>query len=91
MGLELPGYVTEPLSWIGMTWPEADEDKLFESGQTWLNYGASLRTQAQQANSIAQKIPSEHEGEAVDQFTPVVERRRRAGQESGRERGTPPS
>ena len=69
MGLELPGYVTEPLSWIGMTWPEADEDKLFESGQTWLNYGASLRSQAQQANSIAQKIPAEHQGEAVDQFT----------------------
>ena len=69
MGLELPGYITEPLGWIGMTWPEADEDKLFESGQTWINYGTSLRTQAQQANLIAQKIPSEHQGEAVDDFT----------------------
>jgi hypothetical protein len=68
MGLELPGYVTEPLSWIGMSWPEADEDKLFEAGQTWLEYGNTLRSQAQQANSIAQKIPSEHQGEAVDEF-----------------------
>jgi hypothetical protein len=69
MGIELPGYVTEPLSWIGMTWPEADEDKLFDAGQDWLNYGTTLRTQAQQSNSIAQKIPSEHQGEAVDEFT----------------------
>lgn len=68
MGLELPGFITEPLNWIGMTWPEADEDKLFEAGQTWLNYGGTLRSQAELANSTAQKIPAEHEGEAVDDF-----------------------
>lgn len=64
----MPGFVTEPLGWIGMSWPEADEDKLFQAGRTWLEYGQSLRGQAQQANSTAQKIPSEHQGEAVDAF-----------------------
>ncbi len=64
----MPGFITEPLGWIGMTWPEADEDTLFEAGQTWLNYGQSLRTQAEQANAVALKIPSEHQGEAVDAF-----------------------
>jgi hypothetical protein len=68
VGLELPGYVTEPLSWIGMSWPEADEDKLFEAGQTWLTYGSNLRSQAGQANTVAQQIPAQHQGEAVDAF-----------------------
>ncbi|MEP7020182.1 MAG: hypothetical protein ABI808_05990 [Pseudonocardiales bacterium] len=43
MGLELPSELTEPLSWIGLIWPEADEEKLFEAGQAWFSFGQTLR------------------------------------------------
>ena len=42
MGLELPSELTEPLSWIGLIWPEADEEKLFEAGTKWASFGASV-------------------------------------------------
>ena len=42
MGLELPSELTEPLSWIGLIWPEADEEKLFEAGARWFSFGASV-------------------------------------------------
>lgn len=69
MGIELPGALTEPLGWIGMTWPEADEDKLFDAGQTWLTYGSSLRAQADQANATAQQVSADYAGEAATAFT----------------------
>ncbi|WP_375487947.1 hypothetical protein [uncultured Jatrophihabitans sp.] len=68
MGIELPGELTEPLGWIGLIWPQADEDKLFEAGRTWLSYGSSLRGQAQAADSTAQSVWSVHEGDAVNAF-----------------------
>lgn len=68
MGIELPGELTEPLGWIGLIWPQADEDKLFEAGQTWISYGSTLRGQAQQAEATAQSVWSEHEGQAIDAF-----------------------
>jgi hypothetical protein len=55
MTIELPHALTEPLGWIGMIWPEADEDKLFADGKTWIEYGAKLRTQAQKANEAARQ------------------------------------
>jgi hypothetical protein len=68
MGIELPGELTEPLGWIGLIWPQADEDKLFEAGQTWISYGSTLRAQAQQADATAQSVWGEHEGAAIDAF-----------------------
>jgi hypothetical protein len=68
MGLELPSELTEPLGWIGMTWPEADEEKLFAAGQTWLTYGATLRTQAAQAQSTAEQVWTQNQGDAADAF-----------------------
>ncbi|WP_375500245.1 hypothetical protein [uncultured Jatrophihabitans sp.] len=68
MGIELPGELTEPLGWIGLIWPQADEDKLFEAGQTWLTYGSTLRGHAEQADATAQSVWGEHAGEAIDAF-----------------------
>jgi nucleoside diphosphate kinase len=42
VGLELPSELTEPLSWIGLIWPEADEEKLFEAGTRWISFGTSV-------------------------------------------------
>ena len=68
MGLQLPGWLTEPLGWIGMTWPEADEEKLFEAGQQWLSFGSQLSTIAQRADQTASEVWSANEGAAVDAF-----------------------
>ncbi len=68
MGLELPGALTEPLGWIGMTWPEADEDKLFEAGQQWIAFGTGLEKTLANAEAAAQAVWQSNEGEAVDAF-----------------------
>jgi hypothetical protein len=68
MTIELPHALTEPLGWIGMIWPEADEDKLFADGKTWIEYGAKLRTQAQKANEAARQAWTENTGEAMEAF-----------------------
>jgi len=43
MGLQLPGWLTEPLSWVGLEWPHADEVKLFEAGQAWMRFATTLQ------------------------------------------------
>ena len=68
MGLQLPGWLTEPLSWIGLTWPEADEELLFEAGQQWIAFAGQLRTVAQSANGAAESVWTENEGFSVDAF-----------------------
>jgi len=68
VSIELPGELTEPLSWIGLVWPQADEDKLFADGQTWISYGAKLRVHAQQANAAARRVWSDNYGESIDAF-----------------------
>jgi hypothetical protein len=68
MGLTLPSELTEPLGWIGLNRPQADEEKLFENGQTWIDHGSKLRQQAQQANGAARSVPASNSGEPIDAF-----------------------
>ncbi len=53
MGLELPSEITEPASWVGLTWPEADEDKLFEAGLRWMEFGGSVSSIRDNADASA--------------------------------------
>lgn len=50
MGLPLPGELIEALSWLGMTWPEADEELLLQRGQHWLELGRAGGDQSDLAN-----------------------------------------
>jgi hypothetical protein len=68
MGLELPGWLTEPLGWIGLTWPEADEVKLFEAGQAWITFSGRLVSVAEGANQAAGDVWAKNEGESIDAF-----------------------
>jgi hypothetical protein len=68
MGLQLPSALTEPLGWIGMTWPEADEEELFEAGQQWIAFGARLRATGQGADKTADTVWSHNQGVAVEAF-----------------------
>jgi hypothetical protein len=66
VSLQLPGELTEPLGWIGLVWPQADEDKLREDGQTWISHGAKLRGQAQHATDVARRVWTQNTGESIE-------------------------
>jgi hypothetical protein len=66
--ITLPHELTEPLGWIGLVWPEADEDKLYADGQTWLNYGSRLRGHAEQANTAARAVWTDNYGDSIEAF-----------------------
>ncbi|RZU72194.1 papain fold toxin 1 (glutamine deamidase) of polymorphic toxin system [Micromonospora kangleipakensis] len=68
MGLELPEWLTEPLSWVGLTWPEADEELLFAAGQQWLAFAGTLRGVAQGAEGAADAVGTYNLGETADAF-----------------------
>jgi len=68
MGLQLPEWLTEPLSWVGLEWPQADEVKLFEAGQAWMAFAFRLQPIAAHANSAAADVWSNNEGPASDEF-----------------------
>ena len=68
MTITLPHELTEPLSWIGLTWPEADEDKLYEDGRAWIDYGSKLRAQAEQANTAARQVWMDNYGDSIEAF-----------------------
>ncbi|MFC0006773.1 WXG100-like domain-containing protein [Micromonospora siamensis] len=68
MGLQLPGELVEMLALIGLTWPEADEEKLFELGQAWLELSPVLQTAAAQGGAAAEAVWSGNSGQAVEAF-----------------------
>lgn len=68
MGLQLPGELVTFLGWIGFTWPEADETKLFELGQAWLALAGELGAPAAAAEAAARAVWEQNHGEAVDAF-----------------------
>src|SRR5688572_14974243 len=68
MGLQLPSALTEPLGWIGMTWPEGDEEELFEAGQRWIAFGTAVRGTILGADKTAADVWSQNQGEGVDAF-----------------------
>jgi hypothetical protein len=68
MGLQLPGWLTEPLSWVGLEWPHADEVKLFEAGQAWMRFATTLQPIAAHADAAAASVWSVNEGPTSEEF-----------------------
>ncbi|MEV0156932.1 hypothetical protein AB0H57_24820 [Micromonospora sp. NPDC050686] len=68
MGLALPGELITALGWIGYTWPEADEEKLFEMGQAWLDFAGRIGSAAGAADAGAAQVWSQNVGPAVQAF-----------------------
>lgn len=66
--MQLPGELVSLLSMLGYTWPEADEEKLFELGNRWTAYGGSLGASVQDLESAAQAVWQQNRGEAVAAF-----------------------
>ena len=68
MGLQLPGELVSLLSMLGYTWPQADEEKLFEMGHAWMNFAGSFPESLQDANAQAQRVWSGNQGAGIDAF-----------------------
>jgi hypothetical protein len=60
--------LTEPLGWIGLTWPEADETKLFDAGAAWIAFGTGLSPIASTANGAAAKVWTTNSGDVTEAF-----------------------
>ena len=56
MGIELPGELADLLNELGYIWPKVDEEKLFQLGQHWIEFGSALRDTAQDATTIATAV-----------------------------------
>jgi hypothetical protein len=68
MGLQLPGELVTLLQDLGYNWPEADEEKLFDLGNLWLDFAPHLAPLADQADAAAQRVWNENQGDAVEAF-----------------------
>lgn len=68
MGLQLPGELISLLSMLGYTWPQADEEKLFELGNVWTSYAGTLAGAVGDADSAAQSVWQSNRGDAVAAF-----------------------
>ncbi|GIF04268.1 WXG100-like domain-containing protein [Actinoplanes siamensis] len=68
MTITLPPELIEPLSWIGLEWPEADEDQLQADGRAWIEHGTRMRAHAEQATATARQVWLANEGAGVEAF-----------------------
>jgi hypothetical protein len=68
MGLQLPSWLTEALEYVGVTWPEADETKLFEAGQAWLTFSQDSEKHAQAAIAAVDKMLKENSSHGLTAF-----------------------
>jgi hypothetical protein len=68
MGLQLPGELVSILGMLGYNWPEADEEKLFDMGQAWIDFASSLDGIVTQAVTHGQRVADQHTGDAIEAF-----------------------
>ncbi|MGH3912880.1 MAG: hypothetical protein ACRDTC_05650 [Pseudonocardiaceae bacterium] len=68
MGLQLPPELIEALSWVGATWPEADETKLFHCGQYWGTFAQRAAEHAEAASTAVTAMLTENQSPGLDAF-----------------------
>ena len=66
--MTLPGELERLLNDLGFNWPEIDEQRLFELGQSWTAYGGRLERISADAQRAAQEVWSGNSGAAIDAF-----------------------
>jgi hypothetical protein len=68
MGIQLPGELADLLNELGYNWPKADEEKLFQLGQRWLEFGGTLQGIVSDAQTAGDKVSADNRGDAIDAF-----------------------
>jgi len=68
MGITLPHELVSILSLLGFTWPQGDETKLLDLGQTWNGLSGQLNGHVQTANSAATNVWTTNASDMVTAF-----------------------
>lgn len=68
MGIQLPGELADLLNELGYIWPKADETKLFQLGQHWMEFGSTLQGITQDATTSATAVWNDNAGQAIKAF-----------------------
>src|SRR6266511_3879835 len=68
MGLQLPGELVSLLGMLGYNWPEADEEKLFDMGQVWLDFAGTLQSVVDDADKHGQEVWQRNVGQSIAAF-----------------------
>jgi hypothetical protein len=74
MGLQLPPELIEALSYVGCTWPEADETKLMEAGQAWLAFAGAAAGHAGLAVTAVDSMVGENTSQGITAFAEYWEK-----------------
>ncbi|MEU7573366.1 hypothetical protein [Micromonospora sp. NPDC049240] len=67
MGIQLPGELSGLLNDLGYTWPESDEERLFQLGQAWIAFGADADAASAAADGAVALLAG-NQGMALDAF-----------------------
>lgn len=68
MGLQLPGELVSLLGMLGYSWPEADEEKLYEMAQHWLQLSGTLQSISTDAQGHGTAVLAANTGDAIAAF-----------------------
>jgi hypothetical protein len=68
MGLQPPGELVSLLGMLGYSWPEADEEKLFEMAQHWLDLSGTVTAISTEAQGHGSSVVAANAGEAIAAF-----------------------
>lgn len=68
MGLQLPGELVTLLNDLGYNWPEADEEKLFQLGQHWIDFGSTISGVVSDGEAAVSRVIADNHGAAITAF-----------------------
>lgn len=68
MGMQLPSELTSLLSMLGYDWPEPDETKLFDLGNTWTNLADQITGAIDQLEDAAHTVMDANISKDIDAF-----------------------
>jgi hypothetical protein len=66
--VNFPNGLAQPLSWVGMAWPEGDAARLAAAGDGWLTCASALRERCTNCDAAAATVWETNRGEGVDGF-----------------------
>jgi hypothetical protein len=68
VGMQLPSELRSFLSMIGYDWPEPDEEKLFDLGNTWTDLADQVTGAIDKLESAAKTVIDNNIGAEIDAF-----------------------
>jgi len=80
MSVRPPDWMTGPLSYLGMHWPDADPPRLSMMSDDWGVYSGKLWSQLRTAETAAEDVLTGEAGKAIDAFEEWWKRTRGPGE-----------